>query len=78
MIEKEKGPTLSKLRTIQLIEADLQLLIWIFLSLKNQEVIEIDPRISKCNYGSRQNYDIETTILEKHLIYNNSYLNGET
>jgi len=33
IIEKGKGPTLSKLRTIQLIEADLQMLIRIFIRL---------------------------------------------
>ena len=36
MIEKGKGPRLGKLQTIQLIEADMQLLIRVFMSLRNQ------------------------------------------
>ena len=36
--------------------------------------IEIDPRISKVNYGSRANYLIENTLLEKRIIYNYSSL----
>jgi len=43
MIEKGKGPTLGKLRTIQIIEADMQLLIMVFLSLQNKGSIESDP-----------------------------------
>ena len=36
--------------------------------------IGIDPRISKANYGSRANYSIENTLLEKRIIYNYSSL----
>ena len=36
IIEKGKGPTLRKLRTIQLIEVDLQLLMRIFLGLRDK------------------------------------------
>jgi len=77
MIEKGKGPILGKFYTIQLIEADLQLLIRIFMSNRNQGTIEKDKIISKCNYSSRKNYNIETAILEKRLIFNNSMLSGE-
>ena len=65
LIEKGYRPTLGKLRMIQLIEADLQLLIRIFILLRNQGNIETDNKISNCNYGSYQNYSIETAILEK-------------
>ena len=69
MIEKGKELTLGKLRTIQLIEANMQLLIRIFMSLRNKGQIEKDSRLSKCNYGFRKGYSIESTILEKRLIY---------
>ena len=72
-IKKGKGPTLGKLRTIQLIAADLQLLMHIFLDPKSEKYIEMDPRISKVNYSSRKNYSIESVILEKRLIFD-SYL----
>ena len=68
MIEKGKGPVLSKLQMIQLIEADLQLLMRIFLMLRNVGVIEQDKRLSKFNYGSRKIYPIEEVLLEKQLI----------
>ena len=54
MIEKGKGPKLEKLRTIQLIEADLQLLMRIFLGLRDNKQMESDERFSKSNYGSRK------------------------
>ena len=78
MIEKGKDPMLRKLQTIQLIEANLQLLIRISISNRNQGAIEKDKRVSKCNYGSRRNYNIETAILKKRLIFNNSILIGES
>ena len=78
MIEKGKGLKLGKLRTIQLIEADMQLLIRVFMSLQNQGQIEKDLRLSKCNYGSQKTYSIENAILKKRLIYDSSRLSGET
>ena len=42
MLEKGKGPTLGKLRTITLIEGDLQILMRIFLNAKDEELIEKD------------------------------------
>ena len=52
ILEKGKGPIIGKLRTIQLIEADLQILMRIFIGGRNDENIEIDSRLSKFNYGS--------------------------
>ena len=74
MIEKGKGSTVGKLRIIQLIEANLQMIMRIFMNYRNKEKIESDPRISKANYGSHNRYLIENTILEKRLIYNHSAL----
>ena len=48
------------------------------MSNRNQGAIERDKRISKCNYGSRLNYNIEIAILEKHLIFDNSILLGDS
>ena len=48
------------------------------MSNRNQGAIERDKRISKCNYGSRLNYNIEIAILEKHLIFDNSMLLGDS
>ena len=36
--------------------------------------IEVDPRISKANYGSRANYSIENALLKKRIIYDHSTL----
>jgi len=74
MLEKGKGPKLGKLRTITLIEGDLQLLMRIFLDGSTNELIEKDPRFSKANYGSRKNFSIESAILEKRLILDHSLL----
>ena len=73
-IEKGKGQILGKLRIIQLIEVDLQLLMRIFLLAEDEENIENDERISKVNYGSHENYSIESAILEKRIIFDNSLL----
>ena len=77
MLEKGKGPTLGKLRTITLIEGDLQILMRIFLKAKDEELIEKDRRFAKANYGSRKNYSIETAILEKRLIMDRSMLSSK-
>ena len=53
MLDKGKGPILGKLRTIQLIEADLQLIMRIFVGLRNQNTIEGDNRLSEFNFRSR-------------------------
>lgn len=69
IVEKGKGPILGKLRIIQLIEADLQLLMRIFFSLRTEGNIETDQRIAQCNFGSRRGYSVESCILEKRLLY---------
>ena len=74
-IEKGKGLIVEKLRTIQLIEANLQLLMRIFLTLRNVDEIEHNKYLSKFNYGSRKTYTIEEALLEKHLIYNSAVFN---
>ena len=77
MIGKGKGMILGMLRIITLIEADLQFIMRIFLREDVEELIENDDRFSKANYGSRQNYSIESAILEKRLIFDNSMLSGK-
>ena len=72
MIEKGKGPIVGKLCFIQLIEADLQLLIRILVNNRNKFKIEADQQIVKSNYDSRPDYLIEDIILEKQLVLDNS------
>ena len=67
MIEKRKVPVLGKLRTIQLIEDDLQLTMRMFVNIRNKRNIEIDERVSKINYGSSLGNSIEDSILEKKI-----------
>jgi len=70
MLEKGKGAVIGKLHTIQLIEADLQLIMRIFIKNRNNRSIETDFNILKFNFGLRRNYSIENALLEKCLIYN--------
>ena len=42
ILEKGKGPIIGKLRTIQLIEGDLQILMRIFIGGRNDENLELD------------------------------------
>ena len=69
MLDKGKEPLVRKLQTIQLIKADFQLIIRIFIGLRNRGSIEWDQRISKFNYRSRKRYNIEEVILKKRLLY---------
>ena len=46
----------------------------IYLDLEGEELIKQDEYFSKVNYGSRKNFFIETAILEKCLIFDNSIL----
>ena len=71
-LEKGKGPRLDKLRIIQLIEGDLQLLMRICVSNRTTEYAEQSNRLSTANYGNRKGYDINTAILEKRLIHDTS------
>jgi len=77
MLDKGKGLIIGKLRTIQLIEANLQLLIQISIGMRNSENIEKNNNLSKYNFGSRRNYSIDTALLEKRLIYDASIKNEE-
>ena len=68
ILEKEKALILRKLRTMQLIEADLQLIIRNFIGGRNNKNIAAGKRLSKYNCGSRKYYSIDTAILEKRLM----------
>ena len=65
ILEKRKERVLGKLRTIQLIKEDSQLLMRIFVRGRNDVKIESDQQLSQFNYRSRQNYSIDIAILEK-------------
>ena len=77
MLDKGKGLIIGKLRMIQLIEANLQLLMRIFLESRIEGFIEKNNRISKFNFGSRKFFSIEEAILEKRMIYKNSKWTGK-
>ena len=53
MLDKEKGPILGKLRTIQLIEADFQHLMRLFIRTRDIGKLERNVNISKFNFSSR-------------------------
>ena len=63
---------IGKLHLIQLVEANLQLLIRIFISTRIESLIEKDLHISKFSFGSRKLYFIDKAILEKRLVYDSS------
>ena len=77
ILEKDKGPIIGKLRTIQLIEADLQLLMRIFTGGRNNHNAESNERLSQHNCSSRRNYSIDTAIFEKKLMHNASIRDRE-
>jgi len=56
---------LEKLRTIQLIQTNFQILMCVFMNMRGVKSIERDPRLSKYNYGSRKNYSIDKLLLGK-------------
>ena len=68
---------LGKLRTMQLVKADFQLLMRIFVNERMVGVIETDERISKGNYGSRKGYSIDDLMIEKRLLCDCSMRNME-
>ena len=73
-VKKGKGPVLGKLRFIALIEGDSQINMRMHLASNKEELIENNSRFSKANCGSRKNYSIETAILQKRLIFDNSLI----
>ena len=75
MLSKGKGIIIGKLQTIiTLIDADLQYMIRIFSNNGEEEQVETDKRFSKLNYSSRKNYSIESILLDKRLIFDNSLI----
>ena len=65
MLDKGKELITGKLQTIQLIEANLQLLMRICISNRTKGKIENNERISKAKYRFRPKYSIDNAILEK-------------
>ena len=76
MIEKGKGLVFGKFRTIQLIESYLQLIMRMFVNVRNKGNIEYDERVSKRNYGSKLGRSREDGILEKRSAFDNSLFTG--
>ena len=70
VLKKGKRLKLGKLRIIQLIKVDFQMLIRVFINDRTKHNIENDERISKENYELYQGYYIDNLILEKQLLNN--------
>ena len=62
-LEEGKGLVLGRLRSITLIEGDLQINMRIYLRIDKEELIKNDSSFSLANYGSHKNYSIETALL---------------
>ena len=77
ILEKGKGPVLGKLRIIELIEGDLQIIIRMYVGWRNNKNIKSDSRLSKFNFRSRKHYSIDSALLEKRLLYDTSKYNNE-
>ena len=60
---------MSKIRIMQIMESDLQLLMRIILRLRREENYEDDKRASKYDHVSRKGCSIESSLLEKRLIF---------
>ena len=74
---KRQKPLLRKLRIIELIKGNFQLITCMHTRLRNDRNIE-DKRLSKCNYRLRRHYSIESGLLEKRLLCNTSKCTGES
>ena len=72
MLEKGKGPILGKMRIIELIEGDLQIIVRACVGLRNDDNIKNDERLSKFNFGSRKQCSIESALLEKKVLHDTS------
>lgn len=72
MLEKGKGPLLNKLRIIQLIQADLQMLMRVLILPSANKVIE-EGIINKCQYARRKE-TMMNALVEKRLIIESSIL----
>ena len=77
MLEKGKGPLLGKLRTMQLVEEDFQLLMRVFINEIMVGLIDTDEIISKVYWGSRKGHYADDLILEKILLFYCSMQNME-
>ena len=60
---------MNKLRVMQMIEDDLKFPMRIFLGLRIENNYETDRRTSKHNHGSRKGFSIDSSLLEKKLIF---------
>lgn len=77
VIDKGKGPILGKLRIMQLIEADLKLIMRIFVDLRMENVTKNQRNLSRYNFGSRKVFSIDTATLEKRLMCDYAKYSGQ-
>ena len=73
ILEKEKGLILGKLCIIQLIKADFQLLIRVFVNKRIKSKIKNGIRILNANYRSRSRYSIEDLIFGEKITIPHKY-----
>ena len=59
ILEKEKGSFLEKLRSIILMEGDLQTMMQEHLKSNSKELIEKDSRFSKAQHKSRKHFQFK-------------------
>ena len=71
-VEKRERSTFKKIRILEMIEADLQLVMRMHLWGWTNERVESDKRSSKQNYGSREGHSIENALLETMLIFDHA------
>ena len=67
---------IDKLRIINLIEADLQIIMKACLQIR-RDALKSSDRASEFNYGARRGHDIDAPLLEKRLNVDNSMINGK-
>ena len=67
IIEKGKGPILGKLRIMQLIDADIQILIRICIGKQNDNSIENNGKFSKYNCSLRKRILHRNCIIIKEI-----------
>ena len=78
MIEKGKEPFLDKLREIELIKGDLQLMFRLHVGLRDDKKIKNNSRLSTLNFASRKYYSIKSALLERRLPCDASKCNNKS
>ena len=69
MLEQVKVPRLKKLRILEMIEINLQLMMGTHLGVRMNNRVKTDQVVTNYNYSSRKGNYIENSLLEKILIF---------